>query len=59
MTIAVITGGAGGIGLGVAWALAQRGTHLVIADIDGAVAHEGAPSMSGAHEAEAEAHEST
>jgi NAD(P)-dependent dehydrogenase (short-subunit alcohol dehydrogenase family) len=57
MSIAVVTGGAGGIGLGIARALAERGTHLVIADIDGAAAHEAAASLTSAHGVEAEAHE--
>lgn len=36
--VAVITGGASGIGLGIARALAREGAHVVVADIDGEAA---------------------
>jgi len=54
VTIAVISGGAGGIGLGIARALAARGTRLVIADIDGDAAQQAAASLAGTPGVEAE-----
>ncbi|MBI4305909.1 MAG: SDR family oxidoreductase [Chloroflexi bacterium] len=43
--IAIVTGGANGIGRGIAAVLAQRGAHVVIADIDGQAASEVARSV--------------
>lgn len=43
--VAVVTGGAQGIGLGIAARLAQEGAHVVIADINNAVAEEAAAKL--------------
>jgi 3-oxoacyl-[acyl-carrier protein] reductase len=43
--VAIITGGARGIGLGIATALARDGAHVVLADIDGDAAGESAAAL--------------
>jgi NAD(P)-dependent dehydrogenase (short-subunit alcohol dehydrogenase family) len=43
--VAVVTGGASGIGLGIARALAARGVEIVVADIDLAAAHRAASEV--------------
>lgn len=43
--IALVTGGASGIGLGIARALAAAGAHIAVADIDEAAAHEAAADL--------------
>jgi NAD(P)-dependent dehydrogenase (short-subunit alcohol dehydrogenase family) len=43
--VAVVTGGASGIGLGIARALVGRGTHVVVADIEEARAEEAADGL--------------
>lgn len=45
--VAVVTGGAGGIGLGIARALAAEGAHLVLADVDGDAAAKSAEALRG------------
>lgn len=45
--VALIVGGASGIGLATAHALAQRGDHVVIADINAAAAHQWAAELGG------------
>ena len=42
---AIVTGGAGGIGLACARELAGRGAHVVIADLDGEAAHRAAAEL--------------
>jgi NAD(P)-dependent dehydrogenase (short-subunit alcohol dehydrogenase family) len=43
--VAVVTGGASGIGLGIARALASEGAHVVLADIDEDAARKGAEEL--------------
>src|SRR5690348_13107664 len=43
--VAIVTGGARGIGIATATLLAQRGYTVVVADIDGAVAEEAAQGI--------------
>jgi 3-oxoacyl-[acyl-carrier protein] reductase len=43
--VAVITGGARGIGLGIATVLASEGAHVVLADVDGAAAEDAAATL--------------
>jgi len=43
--VAIVTGGASGIGLAVAQALARRGATVIVADIDAARAHEAAGTI--------------
>ena len=45
--IAVVTGGASGIGRGIARALAGEGAHVVVADIDEPGARESAEALRG------------
>ncbi|MBJ20948.1 MAG: SDR family NAD(P)-dependent oxidoreductase [bacterium] len=45
--IAVVTGGASGIGQGIARALAAAGAHIVVADIDGDAANKSAEDLRG------------
>ncbi len=45
--VAVVTGAAGGIGRGIARALAAKGCHVVAADIDGAAAEQVAEELAG------------
>lgn len=54
--VAVVTGGGRGIGLCICDALAEHGAHVIIADIDEAVAHEGLAKLTAqGHSAEAHA----
>jgi len=48
--VAIVTGGAQGIGLGIATVLRAEGANIVIADIDGAAAAQAASQLSGAGE---------
>lgn len=43
--VAVVTGGASGIGLGIARALAAEGAHIVVADIEPEPAHEASQAL--------------
>src|ERR1700750_309629 len=43
--VAIITGGARGIGLGIASVLSAEGAHVVLADIDGDVAEQAAATL--------------
>ena len=45
--VAVVTGAARGIGLGIAERLSAAGAAVVVADIDGATAQKGAQSLGG------------
>src|SRR4029453_10039557 len=47
--IAVVTGGASGIGRAVAQRLAAEGGHVIVADLDAAGAREGGEEVGGAH----------
>jgi NAD(P)-dependent dehydrogenase (short-subunit alcohol dehydrogenase family) len=47
--IALVTGGAGGIGRAVAFRLAAEGAHVVVADLDGAGARKVADELRAAH----------
>ncbi|HZO06456.1 MAG TPA: glucose 1-dehydrogenase [Solirubrobacterales bacterium] len=46
--VAVVTGGAKGIGLGICECLSEQGATVVVADIDGAAAEQSAASLPGA-----------
>ena len=46
--VAVITGGASGIGLGIARALVREGAHVVIGDLDEGAAKRAADELRGA-----------
>ena len=48
--VAIVTGGAQGIGLGIATVLRAEGANIVIADIDGAAAEQTASRLSGSGE---------
>src|SRR5260370_8178869 len=48
--VAIVTGGAQGIGLGIATVLRAEGANIVIADIDGAAAAQSASRLSGTGE---------
>ena len=48
--VAIVTGGAQGIGLGIATVLRAEGANIVIADIDGAAAAQAASKLSGTGE---------
>ena len=43
--VAIVTGAGRGIGRAISLALAQEGAHVVVADIDGATAHETADAV--------------
>jgi NAD(P)-dependent dehydrogenase (short-subunit alcohol dehydrogenase family) len=47
MSVAVVTGAASGIGAAIAIALAERGSHVAVADINGTGAHEVAERIGG------------
>ena len=51
--VAVITGGGRGFGKAFGMALAARGAHVVLADIDGAAAETAAAEITGLRAAEA------
>ena len=43
--VAVVTGGSSGIGLGIGKALAEKGCHVVVADVDGVGAEAAAAEL--------------